>query len=144
MKIKFFSTLAITSALLLKMNQIAYADNGPAFVGLSNPALQGTLGNNAAEASTGSTFLSYFITLWRALITVGALVVIVMFLWGAIEWISAGGDSAKVQKARDKMTQAIVGLIILVGSFVIIGFIGKLFFGDSFDILNLTIPTPTT
>lgn len=65
-----------------------------------------------------------------------------MFLWGAIEWITAGGDSGKVGKARDKITQAIIGLVILVGSFVIIGFIGRVFFGGDFDLLNLTIPTP--
>lgn len=109
--------------------------------GLTNPAIDSALGEGVEAASSGATFLSYFITIWRALITVGSLAVIIMFLWGAIDWITAGGDSGKVGKARDKITQAVIGMVILVGSFIIIGFVGQLFF-EGFDLLNLTIPTP--
>lgn len=133
---KILKTLLTTTIIFLTNNSIVSAQNG-----LTNPAVSGNLGSKPAAAETGDTFLAYFITLWKALITVGALIVIVMFLWGAIEWISAGGDAGKVSKARDKITQSVIGLIILVGSFVIIGFVGQLFFGDSFDILNLTLPT---
>jgi hypothetical protein len=35
------------------------------------------------------------------------------------------------------MTHAAIGLLILVSSFIIIGFISALFFGNEFDILNL-------
>ena len=68
--------------------------------------------------------------------------VLIYFLWGGIEWITAGGDTAKVQKARDRITQSIIGLVILVASFVIIGFISELFFGSDFNLLEITIPTP--
>lgn len=133
-----FLTLFIASV----SSVMAQGGGLPTSGGLTNPVLEGSLGSNPDQAQSGATFLSYFITLWRALITVGALAVILMFLWGAIEWITAGGDSGKVSKARDKITQAIIGMILLVGSFVIIGFIGQVFFGDNFDLLNLTLPTP--
>ncbi len=112
--------------------------------GIVNPVI-GDLGGNQSggimEASSGSTFLRYFVTLWQAFINIGGLAVIIMFLWGAIEWIVAGGDSGKVQKARDRITQAMIGLVLLVGSFVIISYLGKVFFGDQFDILRFTLPT---
>ena len=117
---------------------------GTPTTGIVNPSI-GNLGGNQAggvqEASEGGTFLKYFVLLWQAFINMGALAVIIMFLWGAIEWISAGGDSGKVTKARDRITQAFIGLVLLVGSFVIISYLGKVFFGDNFDILRFTLPT---
>lgn len=106
---------------------------------ITNPAI-GELGDDATGAESGSLFTSYFLRIWNTIITIGALMVIVYFLWGAIEWISAGGDASKVQKARDKIVQAVIGLVVLVASFTIIGFISQIFFGagpGDFDILNL-------
>ena len=106
---------------------------------ITNPAI-GTLGDDLAGAESGSLFTSYFLRMWNSLITVGALLVIVYFLWGAISWITAGDDSGKIGKARDKMVQSVIGLILLVSSFAVIGFISNIFFGTSpgdFDILNL-------
>jgi len=112
----------------------------------TNPVLTGDLGGNgaggSAAAEDGTTFLSYFIVIWNALISIGALMVLVYFLWGAIEWISAGGDSGKIEKARNRITQSILGLVILISAFVIIGFISNLFFGEEFSILNLNFIAP--
>ena len=108
----------------------------------TNPVLSENLGGNAEEAAEGTTFVNYFVNIWQAFITVGAVIVLVYFLWGAIEWITAGGDSSKITKARDRITQSLIGLLILVGSFVIIGFISNLFFGDEFSILNLQFTAP--
>lgn len=104
---------------------------------ITNPAI-GELGNNAEEAVSGQTFVRYFVDLWNTVITIGGFIVLIMFLWGALEWIVAGGDSGKIEKARNKITQSIIGLLILVSSFVIIGFISQLFFGEEFSLLNLS------
>ncbi len=110
---------------------------------ITNPVI-GTLGNNAAQAKTGATFLNYFITIWRAGINIGALMVLVYFIWGSIDWIAAGGDKGKAESARMKMTNAAVGIIILVSSFTIVGFFSNLVFGNDFNLLKLTFPTGTT
>jgi hypothetical protein len=110
--------------------------------GITNP-VTGKFGTNEGDvASSGATFVSFFVLIWRALITVGGLAVLIFFLWGALEWIMAGGDSGKMQKARDKITQSIIGLVILVSSFTLIAFISQLFFGEEFNLLQLTFPTP--
>jgi hypothetical protein len=108
---------------------------------ITNPAIDSALGNNIDSAEDGTLFTDYFLRVWNGLITIGALMVIIMFLWGAIGWITAGGDAAKVQKSRDRMVQSVIGLIILVGSFTLIGFISTTFFGTDFEILNLTLGT---
>ncbi len=108
--------------------------------GLTNPVI-GNLGDDPIAAEEGSTFQRYLIVIWQAIINIGGLAVIIMFLWGAIEWITAGGDSSKVGKARDKITQSIIGLVVLVGSFVIISYIGQVFFGGEFDLLRISLPS---
>lgn len=67
--------------------------------------------------------------------------VLAYFVWGAIDWIAAGGESGKLEKARQKMTQSALGMIVLVSSFTIIAFVSQLLFGDNFNLLKLTFPS---
>lgn len=143
---KLVTKASVTSNLLLLL---LWQVTSPAFAqidlgdseGIKNP-VTGEFGNDAAAASSGATFVTFFILIWRALITIGSLAVLIFFLWGALEWIMAGGDTGKMQKARDKITQSVIGLVILVSSFTIIAFISQLFFGEEFNMLQLTFPTP--
>lgn len=109
--------------------------------GITNPAI-GALGDDAEKAKSGELFTGYFVDIWNTIITVGGLIVLIMFLWGALEWITAGGDSSKIEKARNRILQSLIGLIILVSSVAIIGFISQLFFGTEFSILNLSFTSP--
>lgn len=73
--------------------------------------------------STGIGMLSLIATLFF----------IVYFFLGALKWVTAGGDSGKVGKARDEMIQGVVGLIVVVAAYGIIGLIGTVL---GIDILN--------
>jgi hypothetical protein len=106
---------------------------------ITNP-VTGSFGEYSQDTTSGAQFVGYFVNIWAAVTTVGGLAVILFMIWGAFDWITAGGDTGKIGKARDKMTNAVIGLILLVSTFVIIGFVGRLFFGEEFDILKLDIP----
>lgn len=108
---------------------------------ITNPAISETLGTDSERAASGQLFAIYFSYLWNALITVGGISVLIYFLWGAMEWITAGGDSSKLEKARLRILHSFIGLLILVSSFTIIAFIGQIFFGDNFSILNFKFST---
>jgi len=108
---------------------------------IENPAV-GNLGNDADKAADGTLFVEQFIRLWRNLMTIGGLMVIFFFIWGALQWISSSGDKSKLEAARNRMLQAAIGLFILVSSFVIIGFVGNLLFGTEFELLQLEFLTP--
>ncbi|HCC84476.1 MAG TPA: hypothetical protein DEP87_02240 [Candidatus Pacebacteria bacterium] len=107
---------------------------------ISNPVI-GNLGENATKANSGELFTGYFVLLWRAGMSLGSLLVLVYFAWGAIEWITSGGDKGKVENARNKITNSLIGIIILVSSFTIIGFFSNLVFGNNFNLLKLTFPS---
>jgi len=112
------------------------------FAAIKNPVIDASIGDNAAKAADGSIILTYFVNIWRTVINLGALILLIYLLWAGIDWITSGGDSSKVASARNKITQGVIGMIILAFSFVIIGAIGKLVFGNQFDILDLTFITP--
>jgi hypothetical protein len=61
-----------------------------------------------------------------------------MFLWGAVKWITSGGDKEAVSAARKKIVAALVGLVILAVSFLVLSLIG-LFIGIN-PIKDLKIP----
>lgn len=109
------------------------------YQGVSNPVI-GNLGTNDASTSSGGKFVQYTVYLWRSAITIGSLAVIVYFLLGAFTWITSGGDKTKVEDARNKITNAIIGLVLLVSSFVLLSFLSKILFAGEFDLLQLSIP----
>lgn len=44
----------------------------------------------------------------------GALLVFYHFVMGALEWIQSAGEKEKIEKARKRMTNAAIGLVILM------------------------------
>lgn len=66
------------------------------------------------------TFISHMLGL---LTIIGSIFFIATFFLAALNWISAQGESAKIQKAREQMIQGIVGLVIIIASYGIIGLI---------------------
>jgi len=93
-----------------------------------------------AGLTEGVPFITYSILMWQAATTIGALIVIAYYVMGAYEWLSSGEKTEGVEKAKKRITNATIGLVVLVSSFTIIGWIGKILFGDTFDIFNLTLP----
>jgi len=133
--IKYRSALIILIALILPLTIPSLTD-----AQIINPVVGEKLGGNVDEAVAGETFINYAVLLWRSTISLGALAVLMYFFIGAFKWITSHGESGKVEEAKNIMTNAVIGLILLVSSFTIIGFISNILFGDKFKILELTFP----
>lgn len=71
--------------------------------------------------------------------TIAILVVLVMLIWGAFEWIASGGDKEAVGKARNRIINALIGLAVLAVAFALAG-VGAQFLG--IPINALPVPTP--
>ncbi len=68
-----------------------------------------------------------------AIILVAALATFIYLLYGGVEWIMAGGEKGKIENARNRITQGIIGLAIVASSWAIFQLI-MYFFG--IDILG--------
>lgn len=66
---------------------------------------------------TFSDLLTFLIRFFFLLAGIAALV---MMLWGALAWVTSGGEKDGVEKARDKIVAAIVGMIMIVVALAVI------------------------
>ncbi len=73
---------------------------------------------NVSSADAG--FGAWLGSILSAVMSVAAILVFLYLIWGGIEWITSGGDKGKTEAARNKITSAIIGIIVLGASTAII------------------------
>lgn len=78
------------------------------------------------------------------LVTVGAVAILFMFLWGAVEWILSGGDKERVANARKRITSSLIGMFLLAMTFVILFIFGKFIHFNIFGPLDLPSLGPSS
>jgi len=84
-----------------------------------NKALPGLL--NFMGDYGGTNYISKLLkTLVTLIFIVGTTVFVFMLLYGAIKWIASGGDKAQLESARGTITNALIGLVLLVATFAIV------------------------
>lgn len=74
----------------------------------------------------------------RLVVIVAALVFFFILVIGGIRWIASGGDKAQTEAARNQITSALIGLVIVFAAWAIVALINTIF---HVNIFNLTIPT---
>ncbi len=74
----------------------------------------------------------------RFVLVIAALVFFFILVVGGIKWIASGGDKAQTESARNQITAALVGLVIVFAAWAIVQLINT-FFGV--NIFELTLPT---
>ncbi len=89
-----------------------------------NNTLPGSSADALANPNTG--FGGLIAQILNIVLTIGVIAVLFFLIMAGIEWITAGGDSGKIQKAREKITQAIIGLVILISVVAIMAFVQQL------------------
>ena len=75
----------------------------------------------------------------RAFFIVAGLMALLFLLMGALAWVSSGGNKENVDKARDKITAAIVGLVLIVAVLALIVTMEQIVFGNNLC-LGLSCP----
>jgi len=72
----------------------------------------------------------------NALLIIAALIAFIFLVLGGIQWITSGGDKAGMEAARNKITHAIVGLIVVAAAYAIMLLLGS-FLGLNINELNI-------
>ncbi len=117
----------LTDLMNFKLVRIAHAQ-------ITNTAVPG----GGSPDDSPRQFAITIATLWQTVILVGGLAFLLYFLMGGVTWITAGGDKGKLEEAKTKITQGLVGLAILAASYVIIKFIET---AIGMELLNISWPT---
>lgn len=120
------------------MKLLAETTNDKIFGTIAAPPGSEFVGNNAVEGV--GNLISFGI---QMILFVGGIATLIYLLWGAFDWINSSGEKEKLSKAQNKMTNAVIGLILIVAAFTIFSFVMGTVLGGKFGIggdFKITIP----
>ena len=90
----------------------------------SNPNVSQEVKNaSGCGGGGGQTLDNALSSILKAIILIMGLVAVVFIIIGGINYITSGGDAAKVKKARETILYAVIGLIICALAFAIVQFV---------------------
>ena len=90
----------------------------------AQPDISGDLDTVGAGAGLSSAELPDVIgTVISTFLTLLGIIFLVLVLYAGWLWMTAGGDAKQVDKAKEIMLRAVIGLIILLASYSISGFV---------------------
>lgn len=82
-----------------------------------------------------STDIGVFIGWVLTVVMVIAILLVLLYLvLGGIEWITSGGEKGKTEAARNKITAAVIGIIILASAYALASFVAYIM---NFDLANI-------
>lgn len=56
------------------------------------------------------TFIGFAINIF---VTIAGLFLLLYLLWGAFDWITSSGEKEKITKAQNKITNALIGIVLV-------------------------------
>lgn len=82
------------------------------------------LTNIDAEVSRGNFFKfdsigEFVVNLFQIALILGSVMTFLYLVWGGIQWITSGGNQEAAKGAKDKITDAVIGLALLALVWVI-------------------------
>ena len=114
------SAISGLSALVLARTVQAGANLSDAF----GSTLDKAAGNSYNPATTFTGTLSGVIYIILSLI--GTLFILLL-IYGGVNWMMAGGNEKNVEKGKETIKEAIIGLIVVIGAYAMTYFFVKIF-----------------
>lgn len=67
---------------------------------------------------------AFFNNLIRLIYIIAIVVLLFMFLWGALEWLTSGGDKEKISNAQKRIINAIIGVVLFAIAYPVLKVVG--------------------
>src|SRR3989344_9554689 len=67
--------------------------------------------------STSYILQKYLVNFIRLFFIAGSVIMLFMLIWGGIEYITAGGEKEKVSNSTKRITNALIGIFILLSTY---------------------------
>ncbi len=83
-----------------------------------------------AYAQTASGDVNQIVTFFRSLIgvvaTVGSIISVLFFAWGGIGYMTSSGNPESLDRSKQTIKYAGIGLVIVLGAYVFVGIVTQL------------------
>ncbi len=93
---------------------------GSKAVNIDNPL--GKIDNPLGEIDTPQKLIGQII---NSILGLVGSVALVMFIWGGFQWMTAAGNSDKIEKGRATLMWAALGLVIIFSSYALVSYLIK-------------------
>ncbi len=97
------------------------------------------VGGNENDVATIQGLECMIANIFTVIITLIGLSAFVMLVVGAVRWMLSGGNSSNLDKARNTMTYAVIGIVVALSAFIVINLISG--FTGVETIKTFSIPT---
>lgn len=94
---------------------------------------------NGVEVATIQGLECLFINVVRILVPIFGLVLFIMLIVGSFQLLTAGGEAKSIQKARQTLTYAILGIVLFLGIWFVLTLIRTI---TGVDVTKFEIPGP--
>jgi len=84
-----------------------------------------TVGGGSYETADEYTLASILGQIANAFLSLLAIIFVILIILAGYSWLTAGGNEQKVDKAKNTMTRAIIGLLIILGAWAIWTFVNN-------------------
>jgi len=110
------------------------------FAQICNPALPPQLGGcGGGTVEQGGKVIGGLLSGILSLVfLLGFFLTLAYLLTGGIQWITSAGDKNALETARNKITNALIGLVLVASAYAVFKLVGE-FFGITLP--NIKIPT---
>lgn len=79
-----------------------------------------SVGDAPPDVATIGSIPSLVANIIRAIVAFSGVILFIMLVIGGMSFLFSGGDQKKLEKAKGTITSAFAGLIVLVGSYLIL------------------------
>lgn len=126
-RVKSFGLLITSSVFLFLIGmQSVFAKPFDKVTGnLKKVAGDGGFDTKKVDETTFAGALGYFI---QVLLGFLGIIFAILIIYSGLQWMTAGGDSGKVEKAKNTLINSVIGLAIVMGAMWIVDFISGTFY----------------
>ncbi len=124
---KYFSGMAV--ALLLVLNLFAFSPAAAADCGTSGLMSDPNTGLCVPASSlTGpNTINDLIIRIINIMLSIAAIIAVLFIIIGGFRYITSSGNEEQAEKGRGTLINAIIGLVIIILAYVIVGIVNNTF-----------------
>lgn len=90
----------------------------PTWTGLQNVPTPDT--GDVADVATINSLVSVFSNIITSVVALTGILLFIMLVIGGFTFLFSGGDQKKLEKAKGTVTNAIIGLIVLLCAYIIL------------------------
>ncbi len=123
--------IPLSAFALLAVATPAFAATQQQVIDLS--PVNGVVPSSAVQVSDVIRFII------NLLVVIAVIASLVYLIYGGLRWVISGGDKEKVEAARKTVVAAIIGLVVVLLSWVIITVVMQIVTGKALN--NFTLPT---